>query len=54
MRGKQTFVVPLSELKKGDLMLIKPGGRIPADGVVKNGISDVNESIATDEIKTGS
>ena len=51
MRGKQTFVVPLSELKKGDLMLIKPGGRIPADGVVKNGISDVNESIATGESK---
>ncbi len=43
--------IPLSELKRGDLVLVKPGGRIPADGIVKEGISDVNESIATGESK---
>ena len=30
-------------------MLIKPGAKIPADGVVTDGMSDVNESIATGE-----
>lgn len=51
MRNGGTEIIPLSELKKGDLMLVKPGGRIPADGVVKEGVSDVNESIATGESK---
>ena len=37
-------IVSLSEIKKGDIVLVKPGGRIPADGKVKEGISDVDES----------
>lgn len=51
VRDRKTKIISLSELKKGDIMLVKPGGRIPADGVVKDGISDVNESIATGESK---
>lgn len=47
-----TKIVPTAELKKGDLVLVKPGGRIPADGVVKEGISDVDESIVTGESKS--
>ncbi len=50
-RDGKMETVALSELRKGDLMLVKPGGRIPADGVVKEGVSDVNESIATGESK---
>ena len=50
-RNGKMETIALSELKKGDLMLVKPGGRIPADGVVKEGVSDVNESIATGESK---
>jgi len=46
-----TKIVPLSELKKDDLVLVKPGGRIPADGVISEGTSDVNEAIATGESK---
>ena len=50
-RGKKIEIISISELKKDDLILVKPGGRIPADGIVKEGISDVNESIATGESK---
>ena len=51
LRNGKPEIIPLSELKKGDVVLVKPGGRIPADGVVKEGVSDVNESIATGESK---
>ncbi len=51
IRNGKTEMVLLSELKKGDVVLVKPGSRIPADGVVRDGISDINESIATGESK---
>ena len=51
IRNGISVIIPLSELKKGDLVLVKPGGRIPADGIIKEGVSDVNESIATGESK---
>lgn len=41
--------VPLSSLKVGDLVLIRPGARIPADGTVAEGDSDVNEAMITGE-----
>jgi Cu2+-exporting ATPase len=41
--------VPIAELKRGDLLLIRPGASIPADGVVKEGKSAVNESMITGE-----
>lgn len=50
-RDGKIEIVSLLELKKGDLVLVRPGGKIPTDGVVKEGISDVNESIATGESK---
>lgn len=46
-----TTTVPVTELKQGDLLLIKPGAGIPADGVVKEGKSAVNESMITGESK---
>lgn len=51
MRDGKTITVALSELRKGDVVLVRPGGRIPADGIVKEGTSDVDESIATGESK---
>lgn len=41
--------VPLSELKNGDTILIKPGEKIPADGKITEGSSSVNESMLTGE-----
>ncbi len=51
VRSGKTEILPLSELKKDDAVLVRPGGRIPADGIVGEGMSDVNESIATGESK---
>lgn len=51
IRNGTTQIIPLKEVKAGDIVLVKPGGKIPADGVVKEGASDVNESIATGESK---
>ena len=41
--------VPLSEVKKGDVLVIKPGEKIPSDGVVEGGESYVDESMLTGE-----
>ena len=41
--------VPLSEVKAGDVMIIRPGEKIPTDGEVLSGISSVDESMATGE-----
>ncbi|WP_435346010.1 copper-translocating P-type ATPase [Haloarchaeobius sp. HRN-SO-5] len=44
-----TEEVPVSELSEGDLVLVRPGASVPADGVVEDGDSDVNESMITGE-----
>jgi len=43
--------VPVDELQKGDKVLIKPGEKIPADGIVVKGESSVNEAMLTGESK---
>ncbi|MCB9294872.1 MAG: cadmium-translocating P-type ATPase [Lewinellaceae bacterium] len=49
--GGQVTDVKVSELKKGDVILIKPGEKIPADGVITEGESSLNESMLTGESK---
>lgn len=41
--------IPLEELSLGEIVVIKPGGRIPVDGKVIEGVSSVDESIITGE-----
>ena len=41
--------IKVNELKKGDTILIKPGEKVPADGVVLEGNSNLNESMLTGE-----
>ena len=43
--------IPLEEIKKGDTVLVKPGEKIPADGIILSGLSSVNESMLTGESK---
>ena len=45
----QMLTVPVAEVKVGDLLLLKPGERIPVDGVVMKGITSVDESSMTGE-----
>ena len=49
VRGEQTEEVPISELQEGDVVLIRPGASVPADGVVLEGSSEMNESMVTGE-----
>ena len=41
--------VPLSALREGDAILVRPGARVPADGAVQSGESAVDESMITGE-----
>jgi Cu2+-exporting ATPase len=41
--------VPLEALRDGDVVLVRPGARVPADGVVREGESTVDESMITGE-----
>ncbi|MBX3091706.1 MAG: heavy metal translocating P-type ATPase [Cryobacterium sp.] len=46
--GKTTTVAP-ADLRVGDLVIVRPGGRIPADGTITEGTADVDESMITGE-----
>ena len=46
--GKET-AVPISQVKKGDIFVVRPGESIPVDGIVLEGNSAVNESALTGE-----
>ncbi|OJV40424.1 MAG: copper-translocating P-type ATPase [Acidobacteriales bacterium 59-55] len=44
-----TEKIPLSELRSGDVVLVRPGSRVPADGIIIEGTADVDESMITGE-----
>ena len=45
----QEVVIPIEEVEVGDLILVRPGERIPVDGVVVSGHTSVDESMLTGE-----
>ena len=49
--GDMTETVSVSSLTQGDLVLVRPGASVPADGEVTDGHSNVNESMITGESK---
>src|SRR5438270_11028243 len=49
--GADTQSVQLSELRVDDIVLVRPGARVPADGTVVEGAADVDESMITGESK---
>lgn len=51
VQGNDTKKVKINELNQGDIILIKPGEKVPADGVIVDGESDLNESMLTGESK---
>jgi len=51
LTGANTQSVALSELRLGDIVLVRPGARVPADGIVVDGVAEVDESMITGESK---
>lgn len=51
VKGDQVEDVQLEDLEPGDIILIKPGEKVPADGVIVEGESYLNESMLTGESK---
>lgn len=51
IRGNTTEIIGLQELRIGDVVLVKPGGKVPADGKIVDGRSELNEAIITGESK---
>jgi Cu+-exporting ATPase len=49
LRDGRPTVVPLAELKVGDLVVVRPGERIPTDAVIEDGATHVDESMLTGE-----
>ncbi len=47
----ETEEVPVSALEEGDMLLVRPGASVPADGQVEEGESEVNEAMITGESK---
>lgn len=49
IRNGEEQTIPLDDIRKGDLILIKPGDKIPVDGTVKKGESYIDESMISGE-----
>jgi P-type Cu2+ transporter len=49
LEGAREVEVPIGELRDGDVVLVRPGARIPVDGLVREGESSVDESMLTGE-----
>ena len=49
IRNGSEEVVPIEQVRKGDIFIVRPGENIPVDGIVLEGTSAVNESALTGE-----
>lgn len=49
IRNGQELNIPITEVKEGDLIRVRPGEKVPVDGVVIEGISSIDESMITGE-----
>lgn len=49
LRDKNETEIPVEEVRHGDLLIVKPGGKIPVDGQITEGSSNIDESMITGE-----
>lgn len=52
VEGDDVVPVPPSELQLGDVVVVRPGGRVPADGTIVSGSASMDESMITGESRT--
>ena len=48
-RGNDTLDIPIEEVIKGDIVIVRPGEKIPVDGIIISGSSAIDESMITGE-----
>ena len=48
-KRRRSRAIAIDELAIGDAVLVRPGGRVPADGQIVDGTADVDESMVTGE-----
>jgi Cu2+-exporting ATPase/Cu+-exporting ATPase len=48
-RGSMEIEVPLEQVRKGDIVVVRPGAKIPVDGAIAEGSSSIDESMVTGE-----
>jgi len=49
MRDGVEVTIPIGELKEGDIVVVKPGEKIPVDGIIVDGVSHLDEKVVTGE-----
>ncbi len=49
MRGKKEMEIPISEVILNDMIVVRPGERIPVDGIIADGMTAIDESMITGE-----
>ncbi len=49
LRGEQEVDIPVADVHKGDIVLVRPGERIPVDGIITQGRTSIDESMVTGE-----
>ena len=49
VRDGEVVTVPVADLRPGDVVLVRPGARVPADGTIEDGSAEFDESMITGE-----
>lgn len=49
LKNNREIIIPIEQIKVGDILIVRPGEKIPADGIVIKGYSSVDESMVTGE-----
>jgi Cu+-exporting ATPase len=49
VRDGEEKEIPVDDVRKGDIIIVRPGARVPVDGIVTEGVTSINESMLTGE-----
>ena len=49
VRDGKELDIPIEDVEAGDLVMVRPGEKIPVDGIIRNGYSSIDEAMLTGE-----